>query len=167
MLRLLPVLLLLACDADGHSTSLSMGAVTSVPRGDADGDGWSGDYQAEIYTERCTGTCGATQSGFPVSFCDVGETDIEYLDVVQTDGLLEITLNDPISRYRGGVYQDGGMEAGGYATDLGSAVELAARLDGTFSDDTLLAEASSHVWGTVDGTAVDCWGTYTVTAVRY
>lgn len=165
-------LFLIACIDSGDDSiaaaQLSVEAATAVPAGDATGSDWTGDYQAEIYTESCSGSCGIAQDTvFPISFCDVGERDTEYLQVLQADGLLEIELNDPISRYEGGVYLDGGMEAGGYATDLGGAVEMTAVLVGGFSADGLRADASSHIWGSVDGEVVDCWGQYTVEASRW
>lgn len=164
-------LLLLGCtdgaSDDPSASMLTVDAATSVPAGDASGDAWSGDYQAQIYTDACRGSCAVgLDTLLPVSFCDVGEDDTEYLQISQADGLLEISLNDPISRYAGGVYQDGAMEAGGYATDLGGAIEMTAVLLGDFTADGLTASAASHIWGTVDGEVVDCWGDYTVTAAR-
>lgn len=149
------------------SDPLSVDAVTTVPEGDASGETWQGQYQTEIYTTSCEGSCGPVQDGlFTVSFCDVGDRDTEYLQVEQTNGLLQVEVNDPISYYQGGVDDDASMVMGGYATEYGGSVELTALIEGHFGEDALIAEASARMWGTVeldDQTVdIDCEGTYTL-----
>ena len=167
--------LLAACTSspsdDGSSSALSVEAVTTVGEGDAQGAQWQGQYQTEIYTAACEGACGPVQDGFAtVSFCDVGESDTEYLQVEQRDGLLEVEVNDPISFYRGGVYRDDSLIIGGYATEYGGSVEMTALVEGRFEEDGLLATARSYIRGTVElsdgGTvSLDCTGSYELEGV--
>lgn len=160
------IALMLACDAD--STSLDPDIVTSIAPGDAVGSTWSGSYAAEIYTTACEGMCGPVEYGlFQLTFCDVGQVDTEYLQVEQVDGALTISLNDPISRYTGAIFADDAVEVGGYATDYGGAVEMAARVEGRFSGEGLDATAHARVWGQLGETIIDCESWHDVEAPAY
>lgn len=166
------LLLALACgagsDDTGADATLTQAEVTSVPAGDATGTAWSASYEAEVRTRSCSGTCGTGAASLvPVSFCDVGDLDHELFDFEQDDGLLEMEVSDPISYYRGGVDADGTLLLGGYATELGGAVELLALVEGRFEGDALAATATATMRGTVNDVAIDCVGTYDVEAVVY
>ena len=65
------------------------------------------------------------------------------------------------------MYADGGVDVGGYATDYGGAVEMAARVEGTLSADGLTATARSRVWGMIGEEPIDCHGTHSVQAEAY
>jgi len=168
-------LLVFACASSGSDSGDTVGAhghltqqeVTEVPPGDAQGEAWTSSYDAEVRTLTCTGTCGTGASSMlPASFCDVGDLDYEVFYFAQDDGLLEMEVSDPISYYRGGVDADGTLVMGGYATDLGGAVELLALVEGRFTGELLEGSATASILGTVDGQPIDCVGTYSVEAVR-
>jgi hypothetical protein len=174
LLPLLPLLLTGCFERLGgvFGGDLSERDVTDLPEGDASGSKWTGQYNVEIYTVACDGECGPISFGYyTVSMCDVGDTDSEWLEVDQSDGALDLELDDPISRYQGGVYSDDSFEAGGYGTDYGGDIEMAALLEGTFTIQGLTATATSHIWGDteIDGESVhiDCTGEYEVDGQRF
>lgn len=150
---------------------LSERDVTDLPEGDASGSRWTGQYDVEIYTVACDGECGPISFGYyTVSMCDVGDRDSESLQVDQNDGALAIELNDPVSRYEGGVYGDDRFEVGGYGTEYGGDVEMAALLEGSFDNQGLSATATSHIWGDTEiggeSVHIDCSGEYEVDGAR-
>ena len=168
VLFLVPLLSLAACN-NHHRGDNAIEHAMSVPPGNATGTDRSGEYSVEIYTASCEGRCGAVDGGWTISFCDVGQRDMESFTAKQEDGELQIDGDDDnyVSRYTGGVDSDGTFEVGGYATSLGGAIEATAFVEGSFEEKAKLqAVADIHIWGTYDEESVDCFATYEVEGDR-
>lgn len=160
---------LTACADDSTDESLSMQSVTEIPEGDAAGTDRSGSYQVDLYTSHCEGKCLAVSDWYTVTFCDVGDRDLESFHAEQDDGALQIDGNDDnyVSRYEGGIDADGSFEVGGYATDAGGAMKSTARVEGSIDEAGVIdAVAEIHVWGSFEGNGVDCYATYEVAGER-
>ena len=148
-------------------------AVTSIPDGDAVGNGFSGGYQARATTVSCTGACDAVTVGgtsFPV--CERDVESIEWVAVSQEDGHLRVDLDDDghiginldgyvPTRLEGGIDADGTWEVGGYGTKFNSRLESTARARGTLQPDAPLdGTVEVHTYGIVDDVEVDCYTTH-------
>jgi hypothetical protein len=162
---------LLGCggSASGNSSNsggdLDQQTVTTIPDGNATGSSMSGSYAVELYTTSCGGQCGPVQSGiFTVSLCDVGDVDKEHLEVVETNGHLQVEMNGPVSRHVGGVNADGTFEVGGYATQEGGNLTIVVHTTGTIDRVTkkVTGTARHRSFGTINGQAVDCLGEHEV-----
>ncbi len=162
------VLVSLVAVACGSPGDLTPDAVRTIPDGDASGAAWSGAYEIEIRTVECSGTCGPFTVGiFSASVCDVGDVDTERVEVVQTEGHLQIDTSDLPSRFEGGVFANGSFDVGGYATQFGGELEISARGEGTIDPSGRIeATIRSRTWGQVEGQGADCLGVREVTGVR-
>lgn len=152
----------------GSPSGLDEQTVTEIPPGSARGSALSGEYEAEIVTVECSGACGPIDSLLgPISLCDVGNIDDEAFETAQDDGALVITGDSSlyVQRQEGGIDADGAFTVGGYATENAGALEMTSRVEGTIAKDgSVDALARVHVWGAMNQTTVDCFGTYEVTA---
>ncbi len=156
-------LLLAACGTGG----LSAEEVQSIPDGTAVGSSLSGRYALDVRVVECRGRCGPFTVGiFSSSLCDVGDVDTLDAEVTQADGHLRIETDDLPSLFEGGAYADDSFEVGGYATQLGGALEITARSVGSFEGGQLRATIDSRSWGTIEGQGADCHGVREVTGVR-
>ena len=153
----------------GGDPALDKDVVTSLPSGDATGSDADGDYQVQLYTSACSGDCKYTYLGFDVSGCDVGHTDSATLTLTQVDGHLQADVNGSsllVTRFEGGLWQDGSFDIGGYSTQQAGDIEVTARATGSLSGDTVTGTAKAHAWGSVDGSGVNCTATYDLTGSR-
>lgn len=166
-LLLLPSLLFFAC-GDGE---LDRDTVTNLPAGTAQGTWASGRYELTSVTTACEGQCPLIHSGlFSISTCDVGQSDRVYVEVVQSNGTLEMDGTGTglyVERGKGGLDEDGHFVVGGYATLAAGDVEITSRLDGVLSKDGQLTGVSrTYGYGRVDEELIDCVGTYDVGGLR-
>lgn len=65
----------------------------------------------------------------------------------------------------GGIDTDGSFRLGGYATQFGAGIESFVVSVGTITGDSLTGTARSRTVGNAGG-AIDCYGSYVVTATR-
>lgn len=160
---------LCSCRSNGSPDGggeLSREAVTNIAAGSATGSALSGTYNVELRTTACSGTCAVNVGGFVQSICDVGDTNAETARVTQTDGVLEIRMNDTPSLYRGGVDLDGQFDLGAYETENGNTYEIFVRADGVITDQQINGMARSRSVGVVGNSPIDCYGEYTITGPR-
>jgi hypothetical protein len=148
------------CGGDG---GLSRDEVLNLPPGDATGQALSGEYEVTIATVDCSGQCPSyTVLGFTVHICRPGAVDNERITVTQNGGELTVTGDSSlwVQHLKGGIYQDGHYDIGGYALQ-GDAVDVTARVRGTISPDgTLTGTAQAKGVGESDGLKINCVGTY-------
>ena len=142
------------------SDSLSPDVVTHLPDGDGTGNAMSGTYSVQLYTSGCAGQCTVSST----SLCDIGQRRDGTLVVTQQGGHLRVEPQETdlvLSRLDGGIWKDGHFDVGGLATQLGGAVVITARADGTIDAARHLAgQAHAQAKGTVDGENVDCTATF-------
>ncbi len=149
------------------------GAKDDAPgMGDGTADGASagalaGRYDAELLTLSCSGSCAvptATSLLGPLSYCDVGDSDYESLDVSHGDGTLTIDLDR--GRTEGSVDGDGAFAVSGRATEAGGGVNIDASIWGTFlgRHGGFTGTLSFHAKGDHYGDAIDCRGEMEVVA---
>jgi hypothetical protein len=156
-----------ACDGNGDGGGLTPDDVRSIPPGDATGNALSGEYEVTRTTRACSGRCAATVSGFLVAVCDVGEIVDSRVTVTQTDGDLEVLVDDDVpALYRGGIQADGAYDLGAYATQNGATIEITVRSQGTITASSLTGTARSATWGSIEGQSLDCAGEYEVRGLR-
>jgi hypothetical protein len=152
----------------GHS-GLDRSVVTSLPDGDATGSAASGNFNLDLYTRSCSGDCTYSVGGATtISVCDVGQRMSATVILTQTDGHLQVDGDSSliVDRLVGGIYKDGRFSVGGYATQLGGAVQVTARVDGTLAGDSLTATAQALGVGSVSGDSIDCLAGFDVTGHR-
>ncbi|MCA9669048.1 MAG: hypothetical protein KC503_25810 [Myxococcales bacterium] len=161
---LLALWLLPACG----SGDLSRDTVTNLPAGDATGTARGGRYDLTVRTLSCSGQCPTFQVAiFTIRICEVGNVDNQTVDATQNDGELVVSGDAGlyVDAMRGGVWQDGRFDVGGYANEQG--VDITARVEGTIAaDGTISARARVYGSGTVSGTSVSCNGSYDITGAR-
>jgi len=154
------------CGGDGD---LSKDVVINLPPGDATGAALSGEYQVTIATTDCSGQCPSyTVWGFTVHICRPGAVDNERITVNQDNGVLEVIGDSSlwVQHMKGGIYQDGHYDVGGYAVQ-GEAVDVTARVRGTISPDgTLTGTALAKGVGESDGLKINCVGSYDFSGKR-
>ncbi|MGE0784808.1 MAG: hypothetical protein AB7S26_03895 [Sandaracinaceae bacterium] len=140
------------------SNSLTPDAVRSIPDGDGQGAALTGHYDVETRVIECHGSCGPFTVGiFSSTICDVGDTDTISVDATQSDGHLRIETDDLPSLFEGGAFTDGSFEVGGYATQLGGDLEIAARSLGSIdAQGHLSATLEARSWGNIEGQHADC-----------
>jgi hypothetical protein len=152
----------------GAPRGLTPEEVTSLPPGNASGSDVSGDYELEAFFADCDGRCPLV-GPFEVSTCDVGTVGDVDAEITQEDGRLTVDVNSSLLDFRaeGGINADGTFDVGGYATQLGGAVEVIARFSGTVgADGQLVAEGQVLARGEVDGETIDCVGTFELDGSR-
>lgn len=156
----------LAAGCGGDDEGLDPEEVTNVPPGDGKGEAASGMWSFEAYTSACSGKCSAAE-GFVV-FCEVGNRDSAEAMIVQDDGALQIDVDESffVSRLKGGVDKDGSFDVGGYGTESGGALEITARVTGTFEGDDSTGVGEFRILGDSNGDFVDCQATYEITGMR-
>jgi hypothetical protein len=153
------VVLLAACGGGG---GLSREEAEGVPDGDATGDALSGGWRLERRITSCAGDCALGLFGV----CDVGYEAEADAEITQTDGHLVVEVDDTPGLLEGGAYADGAVEVGGYATQQGGQLEIAAIVTATVDDDAMTGTIRAAVWGDVDDESVDCRIENDVTATR-
>ena len=169
-LPFLVLLLSLGCESNSGQgdDELSPDAVTQIPEGDAAGTEYSGEYDSEVVTADCSGQCGPIGSVIgSYSLCDIGNVDEDLFEAEHEDGTLRIRAasNYFVELLEGGVDKDGTFSIGGFSTQDSGNFKATNLVDGTIDDDgTLEGTARAHMWGTLDGTSVNCVGTYDVRA---
>jgi len=126
-------LLVAACGGGGGD--LDPDVVTDLPPGDGTGAAATGTYDMATVTTGCSGTCRIEVEGFPYSACDIGTRLDETAEVVQTDGVLTVDVEDSdyVSQLAGGIDADGTYEVGGLRTQNGGEVVITARSAGIVS----------------------------------
>jgi len=143
--------------------------VTSLPEGDAKGDGFSGSYETLMTALSCVGECGPIETGGTTSVvCSPYAESVEWITAYQEDGSLRIDLDDdghiginldgyvPV-RLNGGIDADGTWDVGGYGTKFGGSLESTARVRGTMQEgEPLEGTVQVHVFGVVGETEIDC-----------
>jgi hypothetical protein len=158
-----------SADSDGGGDELDRTVVTSLPEGDAQGDGFSGSYETLTTAHACVGECGPIEMGSTTSVvCSPYDETVELFTVYQEDGSLRMDLDDdghiginlegyvPV-RLNGGIDADGSWEVGGYGTKFGGRLESTARIRGTHKDgEPLEGTVEVHVFGVVGETEIDC-----------
>jgi hypothetical protein len=160
---------LLVAGCGGGDDYLDQGVVTSLPSGDALGSDRSGEYELELYTTSCAGTCVIDYGVLTVTFCEVGDIDNETVTVTQQDGHLQVDSGGSlfVTRMTGGIWSDGSFDVGGYSTEEGGQVHITGRAEGSLtSGGDLTGVARAHGWGTVDGQSLNCAASYDVTGSR-
>lgn len=141
--------------------------VASIAPGDAVGSAASGEYELELYTTDCRGSCGVDAGFFSVSLCDVGELEYESVEVTQTDGRLVLVGEGLIvERIMGGINRDGSFEIGGWGTQHGGEIEVLVRSTGRLSEDGFTGTAESRGHGRVEDSSVDCTASYEIAGAR-
>jgi hypothetical protein len=163
MRHLVWLLFLAACGASDDYLAGSV--VTSLPAGDATGSAVSGTYELESLTTDCAGSCSTTISGFRFSACDVGTRLRETAIVTQSDGTLTIDVEDSqyVSRLGGGLFADATFDVGGVRTQLGGAITIRARSEGSVTQDGSLTGVTRLHAG---GEGLDCDITAEIAATR-
>jgi hypothetical protein len=153
----------------GGDSDLSREVVTNLPPGDAAGTALSGEYNIDITTTDCSGQCPSyTVLGFTVHLCRPGNVDSERVTVTQQDGLLDVKGDSSlwVQRLKGGVYQDGHYDIGGYAVQ-GEAVDVTARVRGTLTaGGAFNGTARVKGVGESDGLQINCLGSYDIIGQR-
>ena len=146
MKSLAVILVLAAC---GGASDLDADAVTSIPPGTATGSAMTGSYRMESVTTDCSGDCTTSFDGVLYSACDIGTRLEDTVMITQTDGALQIDVDDSdyVSRLEGGVDADGTFEVGGLRTQLGGQVTITARTLGTITGPALTGTARLRVSG--------------------
>ena len=165
MTRTWVCLMLVACG----SGDLSNEDVQNLPDGDAIGSEHSGMYELEAVTVACDGSCAPVSAfGVLISPCDVGDRNDVIGELQQTDGNLQLDLEDLLwaSRLEGGVWSDGSFTIGGVKTELGGQIEFIARSTGTLSGGTWTSDLELRSVGEIDGQARDCTATVEVVGTR-
>ena len=160
-MRHLAILLLVACNG---TDDLDPDTVTSIPPGTAIGTAATGAYEMESVTVECSGKCNTTFDGVIYSACDVGTRLDDTVLVTQTDGALQIDVEDSdyVSRLAGGLDSDGTYDVGGLRTQLGGAITITARVRGSIASSSL--SGTARLW--VSGRGLDCVITSEVTGTR-
>ena len=127
----------------------------------------TGEYDAELRTVSCSGACAvptATSILGPLSYCDVGDTDYDYIEVDHDDGF--VTLDLARGRAEGSIDGDGNFSVSGHATEAGGGVKIDATIEGAFMGrhggftGTLVFTAKGDHYGD----AIDCRGEMEVVA---
>lgn len=157
---------LVACGGGAGPTAED---VTDLPPGDAIGSDASGSYDLETVTVMCEGSCEPVAVfGAVISPCDVGDRNDAVALVEQTDGALQIDVENVLwaSRLEGGIYSDGSFTAGGLKTELGGQIEFIALTSGTMSGGTWTSELTLRSVGDIDGQDRDCTATVEVSGTR-
>jgi hypothetical protein len=158
-----------ALSACGDS-ELDPEVVTSIPPGDGSGTGASGRYRLEIQTLSCSGSCPTFSVGiFTIRLCTAGDSDTENVQVVQSDGVLEVKeigSSMYVENLRGGINKDGSFDVGGYQVQSGTNVAVTARARGTIAGDTFTAEAKVRGTGDYDGKTIACSAAYSISGQR-
>ncbi len=171
MRHLLPGLALcgLVLAACGDNQALSRADVEGLPAGDATGSALSGQYQLDLHTTACQGTCPLIDMGwYSLATCDVGHTDSSSVEVTQTDGRL-VVVGDGllVERMEGGVDQGGSFKVGGYGTQNSGSLEVVTLVHGTMdAEGQIAARSETHAWGEINGTGVNCTALFDVTGQR-
>jgi hypothetical protein len=154
----------------GWGPSLDPTVVSNLPPGNATGSAASGSYRIELATTSCSGQCPSiSYFGFKLTLCEIGRKFDEDAKVTQSDGRLEITISGSsfyVRTLKGGISSDGSYDVGGTATQAGGAVAVSARAQGTMNGATVGGEARAHGVGQVEGVAVDCYATFSVSGQR-
>jgi len=163
------LMLLLVGGCGSSRDDLSMEVVTNLPDGDGTGSNASGSYIVDLKTESCSGTC-PTVAAFGLSFsiCQEGKTFLNKgVTVVQNSGHLDVTVLSSalyVTELAGGIDQDGDYDVGGATTELSGAVQITARVTGTITaDHQITGTARAWGFGEVDGTSINCIGTFSLT----
>jgi hypothetical protein len=165
--RGLLVFVLAGCGGDAF---LDKDTVTDLPSGTASGSSFSGEYDIEIYTSDCSGSCPLLDyDWFTYTICDVGMKDDDEVELAQTDGRLQVDSDGglPVTRLTGGIDADGWFDAGGWATQEGGDVEIVARVQGTIAaDGSIDATAHLRADGKARGETIACRGVFEITGTR-
>lgn len=148
--------LAIACGG-GADGPLDKDGVTGLPTGSGTGAAASGSYQAELRTLGCSGTC-------PTGSCREGSVASGTLSLVQRDGYLSMTAAGAL--LEGGIDADGAYLVGGWTTIQSGAVQQAFRSDGVYTGNGFSGAIEARRWGTLEGQAVDCTESGTITATR-
>jgi hypothetical protein len=161
--RFLPTLLLaglgsvlLACGTTDSDT-LDREGVTNLPSGTGIGTAASGDYQAEIRTTACSGTC-------PVGACREGAVASGTLAVVQRDGYLSMTAFGGL--LEGGIEKDGSFDVVGWTTVQAGALQQAFRSSGVHTGNGFNASIEARRWGSSEGQDIDCLESGIISGMR-
>lgn len=149
-------LIVAACGDDGLTES----DVRDLPPGNATGSALSGTYELEAITVSCSGSCApVTVFGLVISPCDVGARNEELATVSQSDGALQVDVDDSLwaSRLEGGVYDDGSFDIGGVKTELGGAARFISHATGSLdASGTWTGELEIRSVGSFEGQSRDC-----------
>lgn len=160
-------LIVVACGDGGLSES----DVLDLPPGNATGSALSGTYDLEAITVSCSGSCApVTVFGLIISPCDVGARNDEVATVTQTDGSLQVDVEDSLwaSRLSGGVYDDGSFDIGGVKTELGGAARFISHATGSISGSgTWTGELEIRTVGSFEGQSRDCTAQVEVDGARF
>jgi hypothetical protein len=158
MKSLLVLALVLGC---GGTDDLAPNVVTRLPDGDGAGSAASGAYSIDLYTSVCQGKC---SYGNAQSVCDIGQRTSGTLVMTQSGGHLRAEPQGSalvLTRLDGGIWKDGRFDVGGLATQLGGAVTITARAEGTVDGERNLAgQARARAQGSVEGESLDCTATF-------
>jgi hypothetical protein len=138
----------------GCDDSLSEDAVTSIPAGNASGAALTGEYQLEWTTLECSGICARLKVSDleSISVCDVGFRQRTTARITQTDGRLQLDVDDSLfaGRLSGGVNQDGAFDVGGIKTEAGQRLTLRSRATGTIDPASGAGEVRTYSTGRAD-----------------
>lgn len=138
---------------------LSESDVRDIPPGNASGSALSGTYDLEAITVACSGSCAPVNVfGVVISPCDVGARNEDIALVTQTDGTLQVDVEDNLwaSRLEGGVYSDGSFDIGGVKTELGGAARFISRATGIIDAGRWTGEIEVRSVGSFEGQSRDC-----------
>ena len=136
---------LLACGTTDDS--LDREAVSNLPTGSGIGTTASGNYEAEIRTTGCSGTC-------PAGSCREGAVASGTLAVIQRDGYLSMTAYGGL--LEGGIEKDGSFDVGGWTTVQAGALQQAFRSSGVHTGNGFNASIEARRWGSSEGQDIDC-----------
>ena len=155
-----------ACGSDG----LSENDVRDLPLGNASGSALSGTYDLQAITVSCSGSCAPVEVfGLIISPCDVGARNEEVAVVTQTDGELQVDIEDNLwaSRLEGGIWNDGSFDVGGVKTELGGAARFISRATGFLNESGWTGELEVRSVGSFEGQSRDCTAIVEVEGARF
>lgn len=168
MRRVLSLCYVIASVAACGAGDLAKDVVTNLPPGNATGSALSGSYDLTVTTRDCSGQCPTFQVAiFTIRICDKGDVDHQTVSATQADGRLTVSGDAGlyVESLVGGISTDGSFDIGGYTNVQG--VDVTARVAGTLGADGRLAgQARLLGVGSVEGTSVNCRGTYDVSGAR-
>ena len=152
-------------DGMGSAAPEDTGDTLDIEPGEGAGAGLTGAYDVQLRTVACSGDCSAPGGIFgPISYCDVGELEWDYVRVEQDGASIVLELSR--GKASGEVEADGRFSASGNATEGGGAVDIAATLEGWFRGrhDGFNAVMVYNADGRVEGDTIDCKGEIELTA---
>lgn len=172
MRTIFSLMLLVACAGDERGTvaggGLSRDDVENIPPGDATGSAASGEYEVEMLTIACHGTCPVLHEGpFSSETCDVNQEDFADLEVTQADGAIVMNADGLIvDRLAGGIDADGSYVVGAYGTQGSGQVHVFVLGTGVLDGETFTGMSEAHAVGLYGDTVIDCTAIYELTGER-